>query len=63
MFICELISNIYNYFYYSILRNTDSNLTENLLEVKNNLEYTITLSQHIDNLKTRNHLYYLDENV
>lgn len=63
MFICELISNIYNYFYYSILRNSDSNLTENLLEVNNNLEYTMTLSQYIDNLKIKNHLYYLDENV
>jgi len=63
MFICELISNIYNYFYYSILRNSDSNLTENLLEVNNDLEYTMTLSQYIDNLKTKNHLYYLDENV
>lgn len=63
MFICELISNIYNYFYYSILRNSDSNLTEKLLEVENNLQYTKTLSQHIDNLKTNNKLYYLDEHV
>jgi hypothetical protein len=63
MFICELISNIYNYFYYSILRNSDSNLTEKLLEVENNLQYTKTLSQHIYNLKTNNKLYYLDEHV
>ena len=63
MFICELISNIYNYFYYSILRNSDSNLTEQLLEVENNLQYTTTLSQHIYNLKTNNKLYYLDEHV
>lgn len=63
MFICELISNIYNYFYYSILRNSDSNLTENLLEVNNNLQYTTTLFHHIDNLKTKNQLYYLDEHV
>ena len=62
MFICELISNIYSYFYYSILKNNDSNLTENLLEVNNNLEYTMTLSQYIDNLK-KNQSHYLDENV
>ena len=35
MYICELISNIYNYFYYSILRNRDNDLTENLLEQSN----------------------------
>jgi len=63
MFICELISNIYNYFYYSILRNSDSNLTENLLEENNHLQYTTTLFNYIDNLKTKNHLYYFDEHV
>jgi hypothetical protein len=63
MFICELISNINNYFYYSILRNSDSNYSENLLEEKNNLLYTMTQSGDSDNFKTNNHLYYLDEHV
>jgi len=63
MYICELISNIYNYFYYSILRNSNNNLTENLLEKSNYLRHTMTLSNYIENLKTKNHLYQFDEQV
>lgn len=63
MYICELISNIYNYFYYSILRNRDNDLTENLLQQSNYLRHTMTLSNYIENLKTKNHLYQFDEHV
>lgn len=54
MYICKLISNIYNYFYYSILRNKNNNLTENLLEKSNYLNHTITLSNYIEELKINN---------
>lgn len=63
MYICELISNIYNYFYYSILRNSNNNLTENLLEESNYLRHTMTLSNHIENIKTKKHLYQFYEHV
>jgi hypothetical protein len=63
MYICELISNIYNYFNYSILRNSDNNLTENLLEESYYSKHTMTLSNYIENLKTKNRLYQFDEHV
>lgn len=63
MYICKLLSNIYNYFYYSILRNSDNTLTENLLEKSNYLKHTMTLSNHIENLKTKTDLYQFDEHV
>lgn len=31
MLICELISNIYNYFYYSIIKNNESDISEKML--------------------------------
>jgi hypothetical protein len=63
MYICELLSNIYNYFNYSILKNKDNDLTENLLEQSNYSRHTMTLSNYIKNLKTKNHFYQFDEHV
>lgn len=63
MYICKLISNIYNYFYYSILKNKNNNLTENLLEKSNYLNNTMTLSNYIEELKINNNLYQFDEHV
>lgn len=63
MYICKLISNIYNYLYYYIVRNSDNNLTENLLEESSYLKHTMTISNYIENLKTKNRLYQFDDHV
>lgn len=60
---CEMISNIYSYFYYSILKNSNNDYAENLLNEKTNLKYTMTLSDYIENLKQKNKLYQFDEHV
>tara|TARA_B110000858_G_scaffold48774_2_gene56226 strand:+ start:1225 stop:1413 length:189 start_codon:yes stop_codon:yes gene_type:complete len=55
--ICELLSNIYNYFYYSILKNNDDNMSERLLNENIENNSTRTLSIKIDKFKKRNELY------
>ena len=62
--ICELVYKIYDYFYYSILKNRDDDYGERLMDtpVKN----TLTLSEYIEKIQEKNkknNLYQIMEEV
>lgn len=62
--ICELVYKIYDYFYYSILKNRNDDYGERLMDtpVKN----TLTLSEYIEKIQEKNkknNLYQIMEEV
>ena len=58
--ICELVYKIYNYFYYSILKNRNDEYSERLMDTT--IKNTLTLSEYIEKNK-KNNLYKIMEEV
>jgi hypothetical protein len=62
--ICELVYKIYNYFYYSILKNRNDEYSERLMDTT--IKNTLTLSEYIEKIEEKNkknNLYKIMEEV